>query len=96
MIKLAARRKDTGVEYTVKFLGSDADQHAANYVTARRMTHVFDLDGATDTVAVLTSDAIYPVCEHGMIGTCYGPHHFMDADQEAAMDWQYLDAPNGF
>lgn len=42
-------------------------------------------------------DALYPTCEHGMSeGSCYGPMHFMSAEQEQAMGWQYADAPSGF
>ena len=40
---------------------------------------------------------LYPVCEHGLSADlCYGPNHYMTADQERAMDWQYADAPSGF
>lgn len=38
------------------------------------------LDPETDPVLY---DLMYPTCEHGMNAhNCYGPMHFMDADQE--------------
>lgn len=40
----------------------------------------------------LVYDLLYPTCEHGMnLSSCYGPDHFMSAEQERAMDWQYDD-----
>jgi hypothetical protein len=40
----------------------------------------------------LVYDLLYPACEHGMnLSSCYGPDHFMSADQEQAMGWDYDD-----
>lgn len=42
-------------------------------------------------------DFLYPMCEHGLSeSNCYGPNHYMTAQQEEAMGWQYADAPAGF
>ena len=42
-------------------------------------------------------DYLYPVCEHGLSADlCHGPNHYMSADEERAMDFQYADAPAGF
>ena len=33
-------------------------------------------------------ERIHPTCEHGMNAhNCYGPDHFMSAEQERAMGW---------
>jgi hypothetical protein len=40
---------------------------------------------------------MHPQCEHGLsLDLCYGPNHYMSADQERAMGWGYVDAPSGF
>ena len=40
---------------------------------------------STEVLGSAMSDVFYPICEHQMSAhSCYGPNHFMDADQERA------------
>jgi hypothetical protein len=40
----------------------------------------------------LVWDLVHPLCEHGLsLDLCHGPQHYMSADQERAMDFQYAD-----
>jgi hypothetical protein len=88
--------------YNVTF--STEDQAIA-FLAPKSSTHAWweltpeDASGVAGSVPaswVKLLDFLYPLCEHGMAGDCYGPNHFMTAEQEQAMDWQYADAPSGF
>lgn len=87
--------------YNVTFATED---QAIAFLTPRQSTHAFHELGADDHSEpsvpgtwVKLLEFLYPECEHGMdLQSCYGPDHFMSADQERAMDWQYNDAPSGF
>jgi hypothetical protein len=83
--------------YNVTF--STEDQLIA-YLTPRNSTHTWWELAAEDhsqarSVPVewrKALDFLYPMCEHGMgLDGCYGPDHFMSADQERAMGWDYMD-----
>lgn len=88
--------------YRVTF---STEAQAIAFLEARKSTHapeeIMGLHGeALGSVPASWTDLLewlYPTCEHGMSeSSCYGPDHFMSADQEMAMGWQYMDAPAGF
>lgn len=72
---------------------------AIAFLSARTKTHAWDeLEGGS-VPAEWTEllDYLYPLCEHGLsLNLCNGPNHYMTADEEQAMDFQYADAPSGF
>lgn len=80
-------------------------QQAIAFLSARSSTHAWDEipnfrgDGLGSVPGDWHEliDFLYPTCEHGMSADlCHGPDHFMSADQERAMGWDYSDAPAGF
>lgn len=87
--------------YNVTF--STQDQ-LVDFLSARSSTHAWwelnTENGGPGSVPVTWTRALeflYPVCEHGLsLELCYGPDHYMSADQERAMGWEYSDAPRGF
>lgn len=101
MIALEIHICDQRRSYVAKF--STEDQ-AVRFVQARQSTHaiseVAEMDKSAEPVPVEWTrllDLLYPMCEHQMsLSSCYGPDHFMSADQERAMGWDYSDAPAGF
>lgn len=73
------------------------EQAAVAFIERRSSTHAFAAIGDIPAGWEALAEALWPTCEHGMsLSSCYGPDHFMSAAQEAAMDWQYSDAPSGF
>jgi hypothetical protein len=82
--------------YNVTFATED---QAINFLSARTSTHTWWELGAEDhsdsTVPAGWTRLLaflYPTCNHGMsLSSCYGPDHFMSADQEQAMGWDYRD-----
>jgi len=97
MIHICADRRG----YKVTF--SNEDQ-AISFLKARSSTHAWweldTEDGGQGSVPVSWTkllDYLYPLCEHGLsLDLCEGPDHYMTADQERAMNWDYSDAPAGF
>ena len=89
--------------YNVTF--STEDQAIA-FLTPKSSTHAWwELNtensagprGSVPVSWIKLQEFLYPTCEHGMSADlCYGPDHFMSADQEEAMGWDYSDAPSGF
>lgn len=82
--------------YLATFTNQD---QAVAFLTTRTSTHAFheiqDTPVPQDWTALL--DFLYPLCEHGMsLDLCEGPNHYMTAEQEQAMGWDYSDAPAGF
>ncbi len=73
------------------------EQAAVAFIERKSSTCAFDAEGDIPAEWAALTEALWPTCEHGMSrDSCYGPDHFMSAAQEAAMDWQYADAPSGF
>lgn len=75
------------------------EEQALAFLAPRTSTHTWWELGAEDhsdpSVPVTWSkllDFLYPLCEHQMsLDSCYGPDHFMSADQERMMGWDYMD-----
>lgn len=93
----AARRA-----YKVTF---STEAQAIAFLSARTATHNYEEirdvfypgSGSVPTEWTELLDYLYPLCEHQMSADlCHGPDHYMSAAQEAAMDWDYSDAPAGF
>lgn len=75
------------------------EDQAIAFLSARNSTHARWESESNPVPLTWTKliDFLYPTCEHGMMADqCYGPNHFMDADQERAMNWDYSDAPSGW
>lgn len=89
-----------------RLVGFSTEAQLLAYVTPRRRTHhVWEAaaDDKDDRYAPMpvawaaAQDLLYPTCEHGLsLELCHGPDHYMSADQERAMGWEYADAPSGF
>lgn len=87
----AARRA-----YRVTF---STEAQAIAFLQQRSATHAFEeVDGGSVPATWLALiDYLYPLCEHYLSADlCYGPNHYMSAEQEEAMGWDYSDAPAGF
>lgn len=63
------------------------DTLAAAYI-ARKQHLVLDADPATDWDTFPKAfSALFPLCEHQMsLSNCYGPDHYMSAEQERALE----------
>jgi len=81
------------------------EEQAIAFLTPKTSTHTWweiSAEDHTGTGSVPMSwtklqDFLYPACEHGLsLDLCSGPNHYMTADQEQAMGWDYSDAPAGF
>lgn len=70
--------------YKVTFTGPNAEDQALTFVTARSSTHAMDELEDTPVPDQYTRllDWLYPTCEHGMKGACYGPQHYYMDDEE--------------
>lgn len=88
--------------YKVTF---STEEQAITFLTPKTSTHTWweigagDHTGTGSVPATWTEllDFLYPICEHGLsLDLCNGPNHYMTADEERAMDFQYSDAPSGF
>lgn len=89
-----------------RLVGFSTEAQFLAYFTPRRSTHNVFEAACDDTEGRYTpmpvgwaggQEALYPICEHGLsLDLCSGPNHYMTADQERAMNWQYADAPSGF
>lgn len=77
-IHICAQRRS----YTARFASED---QALDFVKARSSTHAFfELKDEPIDFSVNSRlyDFLYPECEHGMRGDCYGPQHYYMDDEE--------------
>lgn len=81
-------------------VGFSTEAQALTYLRRFSGTHHISEAAADDqeryapmpTSWTLVQDLVYPMCEHGLsLDLCHGPQHYMSADQERAMDFQYAD-----
>ncbi|MDG4826005.1 hypothetical protein O7635_29500 [Asanoa sp. WMMD1127] len=82
MIALEIHICDQRRSYTARFATED---QALTFLTVRGMTHAFHEIKAepVDWAAFpRLYDYLYPECEHGMRGDCYGPQHYYMTDDE--------------
>jgi len=98
-VHLCAERRGYNVTFST-------EAQAIAFLEPKSKTHTWwelnteNSAGATGSVPATWTkleEFLYPTCEHGMdLQSCYGPQHFMSADQERAMGWDHSDAPSGF
>ncbi|WP_200209117.1 hypothetical protein [Micromonospora coerulea] len=85
MIQLEAHICDQRRSYRVTFA---TEAQAIQFVQARSSTHVvteIEEDGGFDYDAYpKLCDLLYPTCEHGMTGACYGSQHYYFDEEEQA------------
>lgn len=91
-ITLEIHRCDTGRSFRATWTGPAAETNAVAWLTARGDTHAYheieaepiNFGSYDNPIFPTLYDLLYPTCDHGMTGDCYGPQHYYYDEEEQA------------